>query len=52
VKGDGGPLVNPDFAGGASPLDAKSCCGQQASNFTRIDEPFTRNTNLISLDAS
>ncbi|MDK4805792.1 MAG: TonB-dependent receptor [Novosphingobium aromaticivorans] len=54
VKGDGGPLVNPDFAGGASPLDATEIlpAGSKYSNFTRIDEPFTRNTNLISLDAS
>jgi hypothetical protein len=53
VKGDGGPLVNPDFAGGASPLDATEIlpAGSKYSNFTRIDE-LTRNTNLISLDAS
>jgi hypothetical protein len=39
---------------GASPLDATEIlpAGSKYSNFTRIDEPFTRNTNLISLDAS
>jgi hypothetical protein len=44
VKGDGGPLVNPDFAGGASPLDATEIlpAGSKYSNFTRIDETYAQ----------
>jgi len=54
VKGDGGPEVNPDFAGGASPFDANETlpAGGKYSDYTRIDEPFSRNTNLASLDLS
>jgi len=54
VKGDGGPNVNTDFAGGASPFDANETlpAGGKYSDYTRIDEPFSRNTNLASLDLS
>lgn len=54
VTGDGGPQVNPNFAGGVSPLDpaTKYPAGGKYQEFALIDEPFTRTTNLLSLDAS
>jgi outer membrane receptor protein involved in Fe transport len=54
VKGDGGPLVNPDFAGGASPFDPNETlpAGGKYNDYARIDQPFSRNTNLASLDLS
>jgi len=52
VKGDGGPLVNPDFAGGASPFDPNEMlpAGGKYNDYARIDQPFSRNTDLFSLD--
>lgn len=52
VSGDGGPQVNPDFAGGISPLDPATQypAGGRYQEFALIDEPFTRTTNLTSLD--
>jgi iron complex outermembrane receptor protein len=54
VTGDGGPQVNPDFAGGISPLDPATTypAGGRYQEFALVDEPFNRNTNLTSLDAS
>jgi outer membrane receptor protein involved in Fe transport len=54
VTGDGGPQVNPDFAGGVSPLDpaTKYPAGGRYQEFALVDEPFDRTTNLTSLDAS
>jgi len=54
VQGDGAPQVNPDFPGGVSPLDPKSTlpAGGHYQEFTQIDQPFSRYTNLLSLDAS
>jgi iron complex outermembrane recepter protein len=54
VTGDGGPQVNPDFAGGVSPFDPHAVfpAGGQYQEFALVDEPFTRTTNLTSLDAS
>jgi iron complex outermembrane recepter protein len=54
VTGDGGPQVNPDFAGGVSPLDpaTKYPAGGKYQEFALVDEPFNRTTNLLSLDAS
>jgi iron complex outermembrane recepter protein len=54
VKGDGGPVVNPDYAGGVSPLDPLSTLpsGGHYQDFSQIDQPFSRYTNLTSLDAS
>jgi outer membrane receptor protein involved in Fe transport len=54
VTGDGGPQVNPDFAGGVSPLDpaTRYPAGGRYQEFALIDEPFDRTTDLTSLDAS
>jgi iron complex outermembrane recepter protein len=54
VTGDGGPQVNPDFAGGVSPLDPATTypAGGKHQEFALVDEPFDRTTNLLSLDAS
>jgi iron complex outermembrane recepter protein len=54
VKGDGGPQVNPDFAGGVSPLDpaTRYPAGGRYQEFALVDEPFDRTTNLTSLDVS
>ncbi len=54
VTGDGGPQVNPDFAGGASPLDPATQypAGSRYQEFALVDEPFDRTTDLASLDAS
>jgi iron complex outermembrane receptor protein len=54
VTGDGGPQVNPDFAGGVSPLDPKTIypAGGHFQEFALVDEPFNRTTNLTSLDLS
>jgi iron complex outermembrane receptor protein len=54
VKGDGGPQVNPDFAGGVSPLDPATTypAGGRYQEFALVDEPFDRTTNLTSLDVS
>jgi outer membrane receptor protein involved in Fe transport len=54
VTGDGGPQVNPDFAGGVSPLDPATTypAGAKYQEFALVDEPFDRTTNLLSLDAS
>ncbi len=54
VDGDGGPQVNPDFAGGASPFDPHTVfpAGGRYQEFALVDEPFERTTNLTSLDVS
>lgn len=54
VTGDGGPQVNPDFAGGLSPLDPATTypAGGKYQEFALVDEPFNRTTNLLSLDSS
>jgi iron complex outermembrane receptor protein len=54
VTGNGGPQVNPDFAGGVSPLDPATQypAGGRYQEFAMIEEPFTRTTNLTSLDLS
>jgi iron complex outermembrane recepter protein len=54
VTGDGGPQVNPDFAGGTSPFDPQSTypAGGHYQEFALVDEPFYRTTNLTSLDMS
>ena len=54
VIGDGGPVVNPDFKGGVSPLDPLPTLppGGPYQEFSQIDQPFSRYTNLTSLDAS
>jgi outer membrane receptor protein involved in Fe transport len=54
VEGDGGPVVNPSFAGGVSPIDPTATLppGGHDQEFTQIDQPFSRYTNLSSLDLS
>ncbi len=54
VDGDGGPQVNPDFAGGPSPFDPRTAfpAGGPYQEFALVDEPFERTTNLTSLDVS
>lgn len=54
VRGDGAPQVNPDFAGGVSPLDPATTlpAGGHYRDFSQIDQPYTRYTNLTSLDLS
>jgi iron complex outermembrane recepter protein len=54
VVGDGGPQVNPTFAGGLSPFDPRTIfpAGGPYQEFALVDEPFNRTTNLTSLDAS
>lgn len=54
VTGDGGPQVNPQFAGGVAPLDPSEVYphGGPYQEFALVDEPFDRTTNLFSLDAS
>ncbi len=54
VSGDGGPQVNPDFAGGPSPFDPHTTfpAGGPYQEFALVDEPFNRTTNLSSLDLS
>jgi outer membrane receptor protein involved in Fe transport len=54
VQGDGGPQVNPDFPGGISPLDPATTlpAGGQYREFSQIDQPWSRYTNLLSADLS
>ncbi len=54
VTGNGGPQVNPDFAGGVSPLDPATTypAGGRYQEFALVEEPFDRTTNLTSLDLS
>jgi iron complex outermembrane receptor protein len=54
VQGDGGPVVNFKFPGGTSPLDPATTlpAGGHYQEFSQIDEPFSRYTNLLSLDMS
>jgi outer membrane receptor protein involved in Fe transport len=54
VHGDGGPQVNMAYAGGISPLDPMTTlpAGGRYQEFSQIDEPFSRYTNLTSLDLS
>ena len=54
LQGDGGPQVNPDFAGGVSPIDPQVTlpAGGHYQEFTQIDQPYSRYTNLVSADLS
>lgn len=54
VAGDGGPSVNLSFPGGPSPLDPRITLpsGGKDQEFSQIDQPFSRYTNLTSLDLS
>jgi outer membrane receptor protein involved in Fe transport len=52
--GDGGPVVNPYYPGGTSPIDPNESlpAGGPYRDFSQVDQPWSRNTNLTSLDAS
>ena len=54
ANGDGGPQVNHDFPGGTSPLDPNTQLppGGPYREFSQIDAPWSRYTNLTSLDIS
>ena len=54
VRGDGGPFVNPTFAGGISPFDPASTlpAGGRYQEFSQVDQPFSRYSTLASLDVS
>jgi iron complex outermembrane receptor protein len=54
AHGDGGPQVNPDFPGGVSPLDPATTlpAGGPYREFSQIDQPWSRYTNLASADLS
>src|SRR6266702_1048333 len=54
ARGDAGPVVNPDYPGGVSAFDPKVTlpAGGRYQEFSQIDQPWSRNTNLTSLDAS
>ncbi len=54
LRGDGGPQVNPDLPGGASPIDSSVTlpAGGAYQEFSQVDQPFSRYTNLTSLDLS
>ncbi len=54
AEGDSGPQVNPDFPGGPSPLDPATTlpAGGNYREFSQTDQPWSRYTNLTSLDLS
>jgi iron complex outermembrane recepter protein len=54
LNGDGGAFVNPDFPGGAYPIDPRITFPRGGNNqvFSSVDQPFSRNTSLTSLDLS
>src|SRR6185437_6128663 len=54
LRGDGGPQVNLDFPGGTSPIDPSVTlpAGGPYREFSQVDQPFSRYTNLTSLDLS
>ena len=54
LRGDGGPQVNRDFPGGPSPIDPNEImpAGGPYQEFSQVDQPFSRYTNLTSLDLS
>ncbi len=52
TQGDGGPDVNPDFPGGAYPIDPNLTYpkGGKYQEFSETEQPFTRDSNLFTLD--
>jgi iron complex outermembrane receptor protein len=54
LRGDGGPFVNPTFAGGTSPFDPAATlpAGGRYNEFSQVDQPYSRYTTLASLDLS
>jgi len=54
LEGDGGPIANNQFPGGPYPLDPKVTfpAGGDYKEFVPIDQPYSRTTDLTSLDLS
>jgi outer membrane receptor protein involved in Fe transport len=54
VIGDAGPQANSTFAGGAYPVDPRITypAGGNYQTFSAIDQPYSRKTDLSSLDLS
>ena len=54
VNGDGGPTTNSAFPGGPYPIDPRVTFpgGGNYQDFVPVNQPFTRTTNLTSLDLS
>jgi iron complex outermembrane recepter protein len=54
VSGDAGPISDPAFTGGAYYLDPRNTfpSGSDHQAFSPIDQPFSRTTDLTSLDLS
>src|SRR5580698_7439741 len=54
VQGNGGPTVNMSWRGGASPIDPNETLppGGKYQEFSQINQPYSRYTNLTSLDLS
>jgi iron complex outermembrane recepter protein len=54
LKGDGGPQANSTFAGGPYPADPRVTfpAGGNYRNFSAIDQPYSRTSDLTSLDLS
>ncbi|MFL6601910.1 MAG: TonB-dependent receptor [Steroidobacteraceae bacterium] len=54
AKGDGGPVSNPQFAGGPYFVDPRINfpAGSEYQAFTAVDQPFSRRTALSTLDMS
>jgi iron complex outermembrane receptor protein len=54
VQGNGGPTVNMSWPGGASPIDPNENlpAGGRYQEFSQINQPYSRYTNLTSLDLS
>jgi len=54
AHGDGGPIVNSAFPGGPYPLDPRITfpAGGNYQDFSPIDQPWSRRTDLTSLDLS
>jgi iron complex outermembrane recepter protein len=54
VQGNGGPTVNMSWPGGPSPIDPNETlpAGGKSQEFSQINQPYSRYTNLTSLDLS
>jgi outer membrane receptor protein involved in Fe transport len=54
VQGNGGPTVNMSWPGGPSPIDPHEIlpAGGKYQEFSQINQPYSRYTNLTSLDLS
>jgi iron complex outermembrane recepter protein len=54
LDGNGGPQTDPDFTGGAYPLDPRITLppGGDYRVFSAVEQPYTRTTELTSLDLS